>query len=78
MNIPDTKMIEFYGANELSRQRERYSKLMGEFHILFTSSRLRVERTWGEITRTTITVEYSVQQSAGIPSLSSNLDPMTW
>jgi len=31
MKIPDQKMIELYGADELSRQRERYGKLMGEF-----------------------------------------------
>jgi len=38
MNIPDEKMIEFYGANELSRQQERYSKLIGEFFQYFNDS----------------------------------------
>jgi galactokinase len=31
MNIPNKKMAELYAPNELSRQQERYSKLIGEF-----------------------------------------------
>jgi len=38
MDIPNKKMEELYGANELSMQQERYSKLIREFLQFFNDS----------------------------------------
>lgn len=38
MNIPTEKIIELYGADELSRQQERYSRLIEEFLQYFNNS----------------------------------------